>query len=241
MDGLAEEFAGLTMSNTDNTNPTPPNPPPADPAAAAAAAAAAVNMPAGFTMDQWGALLGLMNEMSRNRDSAKKYDVNTKKPDEFTGDAKKARAFLEDCELQFAVNPHKFSEGSDDARLKVGYALSFCTQGVARDFATLQFEKYKETKKWDHWETFVEIFKKQFVTIDEEGEALQELTKLRMGSGTADEYVGKFKLLASRAKITEDKTLIHYFLMGLNKGIYKWLINVGVPDKFEALCKNVQE
>lgn len=41
----------------------------------------------------------------------KKYDVSLKEPEAFEGDPKKARNFINDCELQFAVNPPQVQRG----------------------------------------------------------------------------------------------------------------------------------
>ncbi|KAG5640263.1 hypothetical protein H0H81_012289, partial [Sphagnurus paluster] len=35
-------------------------------------------------------------------------------------------------------------------------------------------------------------------------------------TGTADEYISEFRILASHSKITEDTSLVEYFMEGLN-------------------------
>ena len=221
-----------TTSEPANPGPTQPtNPTPTIPRAA----------PANMTWEQVQQFILMLNETRQS--SEKKYDVDTKEPETFTGDTTKARAFLENCRLQFEVNPHKFSTaGEFDGRLMIGYALSFCNKDVAHDFAQLQFEKYRAQGRWDTWPEFEKIFKAQFITIDEQGEALQQLTQLRMMKNDCDGYVGKFKLLASRAKITEESMLKHHFIRGLNQGLYKWLMDQGkLPETFDDLCEKVQQ
>ena len=214
----------------------------ANPGPVVSAPPAPVPPPTGMTWEQIQVVIAMMNE-SRPR-TEKKYDVDTKDPEAFNGDTKKARAFLEDCQLQFAINPHKFqdSNGALDGRLMIGYVLSFCNKGVAHDFAQLQFQKYKEKGLWDSWPEFEEVFRAQFITIDEQGEALLELTTMHMTNNDCDGYVGRFKLLAKRAGITEEAMLMYHFQRGLNPGLYNWLMNLGeLPKKFDELCEKVQK
>lgn len=75
-------------------------------------------------------------------------NVPAKTPDVFDGNPEATHNFINDCQLQFNVNPHNF-EGIDENRKKVGYALSFMTEGVARDFQKLQWQEYEIQKKWD--------------------------------------------------------------------------------------------
>ena len=64
---------------------------------------------------------------------------------------------------------------------------------------------------------------------------------MNMVNKTADEYVGKFKILAHRAGVTENATLRNYFIEGLPDVLKKWLIDTRYPDSVEELYKKVQE
>lgn len=188
---------------------------------------------AGMTADQLQAVaaaLGVLGVKEKPR------DIPTKTPEVFNGNPRRAREFLQDCELQFAVNPHKFKRDED----KVGYVLSFMTEGIARDFMMLQFRLYDAKGHWDLFSVFKNKFEKQFVTSDEKGAALTALTKLTMGD-SADTYVGKFKLLALKAGITDEAMMKMHFIRGLNGKIKEWLIDQGIPDDFEGLCQAVQK
>lgn len=87
---------------------------------------------AGMTAEQLQAVAAALGVLGAKE---KPRDIPTKTPEVFNGNPRRAWEFLQDCELQFAVNPHKFKRDED----KVGYVLSFMTEGIARDFMMLQF------------------------------------------------------------------------------------------------------
>lgn len=173
--------------------------------------------------------------------SERTKNVPAKTPDVFNGSSDAAHNFINDCQLQFNVNPHNF-EGLKEDRKKVGYALSFMTKGAARDFQKVQWQDYEAQKRWDSWDEFLEKFKAQFMTIDEAGTALKKLQVLKM-KGTADEYVAKFKLLAKEARVTEDTMLKALFMQGLKLSLLEWLGNrdAGIPATAEGLMKVIQD
>lgn len=93
----------------------------------------------GLTQEQIVAVLQMFGTSSRAK------NVPAKTPDVFDGNSEKAHNFINDCQLQFNVNPHNF-EGLEEDRKKVGYALSFMTEGAARDFQKVQWQDYEAQK-----------------------------------------------------------------------------------------------
>lgn len=226
--GTQGETGADTSSSGAGSAPTPQHPrapPPVPPH----------NSIVGLTQEQIIAVLQMFRTSSRTK------NVPAKTPDVFNGSAEAAHNFINDCQLQFNVNPHNF-EGLEEDRKKVGYALSFMTEGAARDFQKVQWQEYGAQGRWDNWEEFLEKFKAQFMTTDEAGTALKKLQVLKM-KGTADEYVAKFKLLAREAKVTEDMMLKALFMQGLKPSLLEWLGNrdAGIPATAEGLMKVIQD
>jgi Retrotransposon gag protein len=58
--------------------------------------------------------------------------------------------------------------------------------------------------------------KKAFSPVDAEGKARTDIKHLKQGSGPVDDYIAQFRILASRCGISDDKSLIEYFMDGLN-------------------------
>ena len=68
-------------------------------------------------MDFLQAMAHIMQGQVQNQ---RPQDIKANEPKPFNGDSNRARDFMQDCELQFAINPHKFTR--DEA--KIGYVLS---------------------------------------------------------------------------------------------------------------------
>ena len=66
---------------------------------------------------------------------------------------------------------------------------------------------------------FITELKKAFSAADTEGEAWTQLQQLRQGKDGTDKYITQFRILAGWAKLTDDKTLVEYFIEGINTGI----------------------
>ena len=77
----------------------------------------------------------------------------------------------------------------------------------------------EKNKTYGTFSAFTIELKKAFSTADTEGETQAQLRQLRQGKDTADEYIMQFRILAGCAKLTNSKTLIEYFIKGINTGI----------------------
>ena len=92
---------------------------------------------------------------------AKEPVVPTNKPDAFNGQARTARQFLREVNLQFNTNPHLFVVPGrpQDDKLKVAYVLSLCTgSDRAHNFAELQYNTMKKEGFWPTWAKFEKEF-----------------------------------------------------------------------------------
>jgi len=67
-----------------------------------------------------------------------------------------------------------------------------------------------------------------------------------------DEYIAQFRVLAGRAKITDNKNLIEYFMEGINQGIITKIVALKTlpkeikdwyikASKFDAAYRRLQE
>ena len=77
----------------------------------------------------------------------------------------------------------------------------------------------QENPTFGSYKEFLENVHKAFATADIEGDTTATLRQLRQGNGTIDNYISQFRILSGRAKITDNTTLIEYFMEGLNVGI----------------------
>ena len=181
--------------------------------APAPAPAPMVNPFANITPETWEALQAFAGLLRANE--KRDTDVKINDPEIFDGSTSKARAFLQDCELAFVINPHKFKED----RYKIGYILSFMKHGMAREFATY-WHGYVEDKGWPLYSEFKEAFIKHFYATDRSAQAFAELRNHRM-TGTADKYITRFQTLVHEAGIKDPVALQGYFLQGLSAEMLK--------------------
>lgn len=166
---------------------------------------------------------------------AKPVEAKIRQPPDFTGDRLKARKFLQDINIYADLNSHIY----DTDQKKISFALSFCTGGTAEAFAEQYYSLgYHTTKTWSE---FQDDFKKAFLSSDIQGESLQELKTLSQ-SGSADEYIAKFKILATRAGLKEYTSLKDYFLQGLSPGLRSRLYNLNeLPGTMDDWYKQAQK
>ena len=147
--------------------------------------------------------------------STKETRINL--PKEFTGDRAHLNSFLQDVDLYLVMNGHIYD--SDDK--KIVFILSFLTDGTARVWKE-SFLSAKEKNGGGYnlgtVISFVKALKEAFAPSDIAGNARASLRNLKQ-TGTADEYVSQFRILAGRSGITDSVPLIEYFMEGLKPSI----------------------
>ena len=136
--------------------------------------------------------------------------INT--PKTFDGDRNYLNKFLQSCSAYLDLNAETFNTD----KKKILFVLSYMTEGTTEAWK----EVYMDEKNGSYgtYTDFINVIKKAFSAADAEGEARAQLWHLRQ-EHTADEYIAQFRILAGRAKLTDDKTLTEYFIEGLNGGI----------------------
>src|SRR6202522_129193 len=66
---------------------------------------------------------------------------------------------------------------------------------------------------------FTANLKRAFEASDSEGDARAKLRQLNQGKDSVDDYVAQFRILAGKARMTDDAALTEYFMEGVNTGI----------------------
>jgi hypothetical protein len=84
-------------------------------------------------------------------------------------------------------------------------------------------------------EAFTTELRGAFSAADTEGDARAKLRQLRQEKNSVDEYVAEFRILAGKAKMSDDKALTEYFMEGINTGILQKIF------ASETLSKTIQE
>ena len=144
-------------------------------------------------------------------------------PKEYHGERDKTFQFLQDTSLYLALNEEIYN--SD--KKKIAFCLSFMNGGPAQQWKEAFItEKNKEgVFEPGSYAAFHKAVKEAFSAADTAGNARASLRNLRQ-TGSADEYVQQFRILAGRSGITEDAALVEYFMEGLNTSLLQKIFSL---------------
>ena len=127
-------------------------------------------------------------------------------PKTFDRDRSYLNKFIQSCTAYLNLNVEIFN--SD--KKKILFVLSYMTEGTAEAWKEVFMDE--KNGSYGTFTEFLATLKKAFSAADAEGEARAQLRHLRQTKDTADKYVAQFRILAGCAKLTDDKTLIEYFI-----------------------------
>ena len=144
-------------------------------------------------------------------------EIRINNPTEFDGNREHLNSFLQDCHLYLTLNEEIYN--TDDKRII--FILSYMMKGTAKAWkeAFVQDIIIWKNITFGLYDTFLKKVHKAFAATDVEGDARTTLRQLQQGNRTVDDYIAQFRILAGRARISDNTTLIEYFIEGLNVGI----------------------
>jgi len=150
-------------------------------------------------------------------DTTSPKEIRIGLPTPFDGTRENLVSFINECALYCDLNAAIY----DTDLKKVIFMLSYMKGGTAQawkeSFITAAIAK--APVDYGTIKDFLKELRTAFDLADSEGEARAKIRKLRQGKDSVDEYISQFRVLAGKAKITDDKNLIEYFMEGINQGI----------------------
>ncbi|KAG5640033.1 hypothetical protein DXG03_001610 [Asterophora parasitica] len=139
--------------------------------------------------------------------TAQPIELKLAPPILFDGNQSETCYFISKSNLYLRVNSDIFN---NDMK-QIGFALSYMKGGTARP--------WKETKiaetDWGTWANFKATLLAAFSPADEAGAARAAL-KVLCQTTIADEYIAEFCTLTTSSSLTEDASLIEYFIEGIS-------------------------
>src|SRR6202522_314394 len=150
-----------------------------------------------------------------NSNETKELRINP--PTHFTGNRDDLDNFIQDCMLYLTLNRAVYE--TDEK--KIIFMLSYMTEGTARawkeaivrDIINSPINDFRGLKQ------FTVNLRKAFEASDLEGDARAKLRQLKQGKDLVDDYVAQFRILAGKARMTDNAALTEYFMEGVNTGI----------------------
>lgn len=155
----------------------------------------------------------------------KPHELKLGQPSAFDGDLKKARAWINYTQLYLLVNQEIYNH--DDK--KVAFVLSFMTEGSAGLWALTETKTAlrRNPQSFGSWNNFLTRFNASFILENTKDQAIAWLSTTK----TSDklnllEYISRFKNNAALSGITNQDTLINFFLQGIPTQIMKRIYSV---------------
>src|SRR5271155_1974256 len=138
-------------------------------------------------------------------------------PTHFTGNRDDLDNFMQDCTLYLTLNRAVYE--TDEK--KIVFMLSYMTEGTARAWKEAFVREVIDspTNDFGSLKQFTVDLKKAFEASDSEGDARAKLRQLNQGKDSVDDYVAQFRILAGKARMTNNAALTEYFMEGVNTGI----------------------
>jgi hypothetical protein len=125
--------------------------------------------------------------------------------------------FLQEIRLYTRINSAIFNTNEN----KIIFTLSFMKGGTAAGWSESFIQTAETLGTFGTWRAFETALKTAFSPIDSKGTAQTKLQHLRQGLGGLDNYIAEFRILVSKCGITDNKSLIEYFMEGLNPELLK--------------------
>ena len=165
-----------------------------------------------------------------NVDNAKKgQELKLNQPKPFDGKRGDLDEFIQDVQLYLTINDDVY----DSDKKKIAYTLSFMSEGDAKSWKG-QFLRSATTAAGidlGNWKQFLIDLRAAFQPYDASGDALEELTTLKMGTNTSiEDHIAKYKILLARSGVLDTSpSAIDYFRKTLNIPLQKKLLELPTP------------
>ena len=160
--------------------------------------------------------------MAEAAPTIKKTKLNL--PKIFTGKRTDLQRFLQDTFIFLTINKEHYN--NDDK--KIMFVMSFMTD---RD-AALWKEEFigkvirdsvarEDDISFGSYKKFIESLEKSFTPYHAPGDTLDAMKHLRMGGGSFEEHLAKFKLLMSQSGLNKSATIVDLFRETLPHGLQR--------------------
>jgi Retrotransposon gag protein len=153
-------------------------------------------------------------------------EPKVKLPSSFDGTRSQFRGFINQVQLVFRLQPHRYPT----ATTQVGLVGTLLTGAALKWFAPLI---EKNSALLGSWDAFLMEFEANFGDTDRERTAANKIRRLRQGSRSASEYASEFRQLACDIS-WDDAALRDQFREGLRDDVKDLLLTFADPTSLDA-------
>ena len=141
----------------------------------------------------------------------------------FAGKRETLEKFLETIGLHLILNWVKDNED------KIVFTLTYLEGGDANSWRAA-FLKWSVTAggepNFGKWTDFLRELRNSFKPYDKEGDALDEIIRMRQGNTSIEDHVAKFKVLLANSRVMEDSpTTLDYFQKSIRVPLLKKILD----------------
>ena len=158
-------------------------------------------------------------------------ELKLNQPKPFTGKREDFDSFMQDVVLYLSINERTYDTGGR----KIAFVLSFMNEGDAKSWKTQYIRAHMNDAgviALGTWPDFRQLLIEAFSPYDAPGDALDELTNLKMGNNAIEDHISKFKILRQQSGVAEDSpSAIDYFRRTLNIPLQRKLLELPTPPK----------
>ena len=141
----------------------------------------------------------------------------------FSGKRENLEKFLETIGLHLILNQVRNDED------KIAFTLTYLEGGDADSWRTAILRKSITAKgdpDFGKWDDFLRDLRSSFRPYDKEGDALDEIIKMRQGNATIEDHVARFKVLLANSWVTEDSpAALDYFQKSIRVPLLKRILD----------------
>ena len=141
----------------------------------------------------------------------------------FSGKRETLEKFLETVRLHLILNRVR---GDED---KIAFALTYLEGGDADSWRTAFLRKSVTAKgepNFGKWDNFLRDLRDSFKPYDKEGDALDEIIRMRQGNTTIEDHVARFKVLLADSGVAEDSpAALDYFQKSIRVPLLKKILD----------------
>ena len=155
--------------------------------------------------------------------TTKATELKLNHPKPFTGKRNEIDDFLQDVALYLEINDEIYNTD----KKKIGYTLMFMNEGDAKSWKAQYLRNAITDTGLDlgTWRDFVTKVQDAFAPYDAPGDALEEITNLKMGNTPIDDHIARYQILLNRSGVPRDSpSAIDYFrrtLLRFSKNLSK--------------------
>ena len=174
--------------------------------------------------------------MMSNSTDTKINEIKGGKIAPFAGKRENLEKFLETIGLHLILNRVKNDED------KIAFTLTYLEGGDADSWRTAFLKKSITAggePNFGSWNNFLKELRSSFHPYDKEGDALDEIIRMRQGTASIEDHVAKFKVLLADSGVADDSpAALDYFQKSIRVPLLKKILDRdNIPETLEEWYK----